>query len=480
MWQPPERKKYALPVVTALTAATAAQARWFQPLALGPRTARTRTWVPAMVPWRASADGEVTDEVIAWYARFAAGRPGVIVVEATGIRDVASGPLLRIGDDRFVPGLRRLVDAVRVASGGTTLLFIQLIDFLQIRRRPPREVYLARHLVLGPHHRAAVDGPLADDDAAVRAALAALPDTALHAILTPRERDDLERGYRERVTDTHLPHLAALPTALPPAFAAAAARAEAAGFDGVELHMAHAYTLASFLSAHNTRTDGYGGDRAGRARLPLEVIAATRAAVAPTTVVGCRLLGDEIIDGGSTLDDACDFAVRFARAGLDFLSVSSGGKFEDARQPKVGAAAYPYTGRSGYECMPTIYSDARGPWSRNLPLAAGIRAAIRAAELTTPVIGAGGIATLDQAEAALADGACDAVASARQTLADPDWFAKLERGDSASVRRCEFTNYCEALDQQHQPVTCKLWDRVGLDDPSVARTVDGKRRLVAP
>ena len=210
----------------------------------------------------------ITPEVIAWYARFAAGRPGVIVVEATGIRDVPSGPLLRIGDERFVPGLRALVDAVRAASGGHTLLFIQLIDFLAIRRRPPRDVYLARHLALTAAHRAAlaVRAPTLaiDDDDAVRAALAALPDAELATVLTERERDDRARGYRERVTDTHLPHVAALPTVLPGLFAAAAGRAEAAGFDGVELHFAHAYTMASFLSARNTRADGYGGDRAGR------------------------------------------------------------------------------------------------------------------------------------------------------------------------------------------------------------------------
>ncbi|MBK9037364.1 MAG: NADH:flavin oxidoreductase [Myxococcales bacterium] len=481
MWQPPERRKHALPLAAVPTPAEAAAARWFQPIALGPRTARTRTWVPAMVPWRATATGEVTPEVIAWYQRFAAGRPGVLVVEATGIRDVPSGPLLRIGDDRFVAGLRALADAVRVASDGHTLLLIQLLDFLAIRRRPPRDVYLARHLVLTDRHRAAVAGAAApDDDAAVRAALAALPDPALIELLTEREREDLERGYRERVTDTHLPHIAALPQVLPPLFADAARRAEAAGFDGVELHFAHAYTMASFLSARNTRADGYGGDRAGRARLPLEVIAATRAAVAPTTVVGCRLLGDELIDGGGTLDDAVDYAARFAQAGLDFVSVSAGGKFEDARQPKVGAAAYPYTGPSGYGCMPTIYSDARGPFGRNLPLARAVRAAIRAAGRATPVVGAGGIASFDQAEAALAAGDCDVVASARQTLADPDWFAKLARGDGATVRRCEFTNYCEALDQRHQPVTCKLWDRLDLDAPGVATTADGKRRLIAP
>ncbi len=484
MWQPPERQKHALPIASAPSAAAAAAARWFQPIALGPRTARTRTWVPAMVPWRASDDGQVTPAVIDWYARFAAGRPGVIVVEATGIRDVPSGPLLRIGDDRFVPGLRELVAAVRAASGGQTLLFIQLIDFLAIRRRPSREAYLGRYLAITPRHRAALAaaGALARDapEAAVRAALAALPEAALAAILDEREREDLAFGYRERVTDTHLPHIAGLPAALPGLFAAAAARAAAAGFDGVELHFAHAYTMASMLSARNTRGDGYGGDRAGRLRLPREVIAATRAAVPAATVVGCRMLGDEVIAGGTDADEAPALAVELARAGLDFVSVSKGGKFEDAKPPKVGAAAYPYTGRSGYECMPTIYSDARGPFARNLPLARAVRAAIHAAGLATPVVGAGGIASFDHAEAALAAGDCDVVASARQTLADPDWFAKLERGDGAAVRRCEFTNYCEALDQQHQPVTCKLWDRIDVGAPGVATTADGKRRLIAP
>ena len=67
--------------------------------------------MPAMVPWRATDDGLVTPEVLDWYARFADGQPGVLVVEATGIRDIASGPLLRIGDDRFGPGLRALVAA---------------------------------------------------------------------------------------------------------------------------------------------------------------------------------------------------------------------------------------------------------------------------------------------------------------------------------------------------------------------------------
>src|SRR5690606_16878954 len=155
----------------------------------------------------------------------------------------------------------------------------------------------------------------------VRAALAALPDESLVEVLTAREFEAYAYGYRERVTDTHLPHVAELPRVLPGLFAAAAERARRAGFDGVELHYAHAYTMASFLSRRNARTDGYGGDREGRLRLPLEVLAAVRERAGEGWTVGCRYLSDEIIEGGSALDDAVFFGIELACAGMDFLSL---------------------------------------------------------------------------------------------------------------------------------------------------------------
>ena len=476
MWHPKPFTLFQIPSARWPDAAAAAASRWMSPLEVGRLRLRERTWVPAMVPWRATEDGLVTDDVLAWYQRFAEGRPGAIVVEATGIRDVPSGPLLRIGHDRFVPGLRELVETVRRASGGETRLFIQVIDFLAIRRRPSREAYLGRYLEITPRLRALVPGT----DEEIRARLLRLTDDELRGVLDEREWDSLAFGYRERVTDLHLPHVRNLPQALPQLFAAAAQRAARAGFDGVELHYAHAYTMASFLSALNDRPDGYGGTRECRVRLPLEVLGAVRAAVANGFVVGCRMLSDDCIEGGSGVEDAAWFASRLAEAGLDYVSLSRGGKFEDAKQPKVGWARYPYTGPSGYECMPTVRSDETGPFGRNLPATALIRAAVRAAGSDTPIVACGGISTFDQAEGVIARGEADVVASARQSLADPDWFRKVRLGRGAEVRRCVFTNYCEGLDQVHKPVTCKLWDRVDLDEPGIRRVEEGKRRLVAP
>jgi 2,4-dienoyl-CoA reductase-like NADH-dependent reductase (Old Yellow Enzyme family) len=165
---------------------------------------------------------------------------------------------------------------------------------------------------------------------------------------------------------------------------------------------------------------------------------------------------------------------------MDFISLSRGGKFEDASQPKIGEAAYPYTGRSGYECMPSYYSDAKGPFGRNLAASARIRAEIRRAGFTTPVVLSGGIHHFSQAEQALAGGAADMVGFARQALADPDWFSKVREGRGAEVRLCLYTNYCEALDQRHREVTCELWDRTHLDEPGIMLSADGKRRLLPP
>src|SRR5689334_20207097 len=212
------------------TAEEAAQSLLYTPIKIGRLEARSRTWVPAMVPWRATEDGFVTQQNLDWYKRFAEGRPAVLVVEATGVRDIPSGPLLRIGDDRFVPGLRKLVETVREASGGETLLLIQIIDFLSVKRRPERAKYFERFLEIRERHRRALaeatnqEHWLNADESALRTFLLNASENVIDLVLDQREREALDFGYRERVTDMHLEHVRELPRELPSIFAAAAGR----------------------------------------------------------------------------------------------------------------------------------------------------------------------------------------------------------------------------------------------------------------
>ena len=141
--------------------------------------------------------------------------------------------------------------------------------------------------------------------------------------------------------------------------------------------------MASFLSATNDRQDGYGGPIENRIRLPLEVYTAVRKVVGKNFVVGCRFLTEDCIENGSSTADSSFFAQQFATAGMDFVSTSRGGKFDDAKQPIIGDAAYPYTGPSGYECIPGYLSDAFGPFGRNF---AATAKAVSYTHLTLPTI----------------------------------------------------------------------------------------------
>src|SRR5438132_9491576 len=156
MWKFATPIKHQIPDTRWPTAAESSRSLLFRPIRVGQVTLSSRTWVPAMVPWRATEDGFVTPDNLNWYRRFAAGQPGAIVVEATGIRDIPSGPLLRISHDRFLPGLRQLVDTVREASDGQTKLFIQIIDFLAVKRRPDPAKYFQRFLEITERHRQAI------------------------------------------------------------------------------------------------------------------------------------------------------------------------------------------------------------------------------------------------------------------------------------------------------------------------------------
>lgn len=368
----------------------------FEPLAVGPVTLQNRVVLPAMVTRLSGEDGHVNAAIEDRYVRFARGEPGLIVVEAMGISQTKSGPLLRISDDEFLPGLRRL--AQRVHATADVVVVPQIIHFLKISRSGWRQTV---------------------------------------ADLTPAEISDIVQK-----------------------FAAAARRARSAGFDGVELHMAHAYTLSSFLSRRNRRRDEYGGSLANRLRAPQQALAAVRKAVGRDFLVGVRFDGEECITDGYSLHDAQQIAVQLGRGGADYVSISAGGKFEDAVH-KPGEPLYPYTGYSGDRCMPgKAYPD-----GMNLYLASGVRQELHRQGLAhVRVIGSGKIWNPDHAEQ-LIDTQVDLVGMARQLLADPDWPRKVRTGRRADIVFCEYGNVCKALDENFQRVRCTLWPKESLHAP---------------
>ena len=188
------------------------------------------------------------------------------------------------------------------------------------------------------------------------------------------------------------------------AWAAAARRSLAAGFDLIELHSAHGYLLNQFLSPiANKRTDRYGGNLENRMRFPLEVAAALRSAWPDDKPLIARISVTDWIEGGVEIDDSITYAKALKDLGFDLIHCSSGGF--DGTKPPVGA----------------LYQ---------VPLAAAIRSA---ADVPTAAVGL--ITTADEAEGILARGEADLIALARQALDDPNWALharrSLETGDAA-------------------------------------------------
>lgn len=365
--------------------------RIFEPYKLaGKLSLPNRIVLPAVVTRLATDDGHVTQALIDRYRIYAAGGTGLVIIEAVSVARQKSGQLLRLNDDEYIAGLRWLTDAVHAETDAK--IAPQILHFLKKSRS----------------------------------------------------------GYRQKVEDLTLEEIKELPGM----FASAAYRARQAGFDAVELHYAHAYTMSSFLSRHNHRTDEYGGSLEKRLRLAVEVIEATRAAVGGDFVLGCRLNGDEFTMGGNSLAQSRAIALRVAELGLDYVSVSAGGKFEDGVE-REGESLDPYTGYSGSRAMPPRYM----PEKVNVYLAADIRRTLRAAGHETTVIAAGRIPSAAVAESVLLEGEADLVAIARPTICDPHWPRKSHEGREVDILRCTYCNECREAEGRYEDVVCRQWKR---------------------
>ncbi len=377
--------------------------KMFEPLQIGAMTIPNRIMVPAMVTHLCKEDGVVTRDTIDRYVRYAAGGAGLIVVEAMAIHQVKSGPLLRISDDKYIPGLRELTQEVHATSDSKVVP--QIIHFLKVARTGWRQT--------------------AD-------------------LLCVADIDQIVEQFGD-----------------------AARRAREAGFDGAELHSAHAYTLSSFLSRANPRSDAYGGHSLeGRLRLIGRVIENVRRKAGSDFPLGVRFNAEEFIKNGYTVLDSKRIAVRLAELGVDYISLSAGGKFEDAVHTP-GQVLFPYSGYSGDRCMPGEWL----PRALHADIAAEVKAHLLSRGHHVPVAVAGKLDDPRDAERVIASGMVDIVGIARGLLADPDWPVKVRRGETDRIVQCDYCNVCKALDGTHRMVNCALWPQgthqAPRDDPAV-------------
>jgi NADPH-dependent glutamate synthase beta subunit-like oxidoreductase/2,4-dienoyl-CoA reductase-like NADH-dependent reductase (Old Yellow Enzyme family) len=371
----------------------------FSPLTIKECIFPNRIMLTAAVTRLAAEDGHVTENIKDRYKRIARGGVGSMVVEAAVVLPSRSSFNLRVSDDLFIDELREFVEELRKVNPDLKI-GLQLIHFLKVART----------------------------------------------------------GWRQKVEDLKAEEIAVISGQ----FAEGAARARTAGFDFVELHMAHFTTLASFLSLSNKRTDEYGGDFEGRIKLPTDVVNETRKAVGNEYIVGARMLGEEFTKEGNTLLQSARVGRRLASLGLDYISVSAGERFEDAEPPLPNFPPFAGTGYSGYRMSPRWWN----PDGVQVYLAEGIRRAVREAGFETPVVAAGKIRMPDLAEEIVALGKADFVGMARTLLADPDWPAKAKAGKADTIVKCAACGYCSESDERYETVTCIEWPKGALNAPS--------------
>ncbi|MDU2063957.1 MAG: NADH:flavin oxidoreductase [Sporomusaceae bacterium] len=315
------------------------------PLTEGLLPLKNRLIMPPMATAKAEDDGSVSEAVLAYYReKSAGGHLSLIIIEHSFIdpKGKASLKQLSVHDDSMIPGLRQLAEVIH-QNGVKAVMQIN-------------------------HAGSATDETV----------IGATPKSA-SAVKNPRKG-----SLPEALTKSEIKELV-------DAFAAAAVRVKAAGFDGVEIHSAHGYLLNQFFSPlTNQRCDEYGGSLLNRIRFHLEVIAAVREAVGPTFPVLLRLGAGDFTPGGTTAEDSRQAAAEFAKAGIDILDISG------------GFCGYVIPGRSeaGYFAQ----------------LSSAVKEAV-----SIPVILTGGVTQVQQAEALLAAGKADLIGVGRALLQDSAW-----------------------------------------------------------
>lgn len=324
----------------------------FSPISIGTMQLKNRFVVPAMGTNQCNPDNSVSDRFVEYWATRARGGWGLLIVEVTAVapNGLASERVPALYDDKYIPGMKKLTDEVH-KSGAK--MAVQL------------------------HHAGRQTDPRLVGGELVAASAVKCPTIQV----MPRELKT-EEVY-EMIEQ----------------FGDAAARARKAGMDCVEVHGAHGYILASFMSPHsNKRLDEFGGSFDNRMRFPIAVIKNIKRKAGNDYPVLFRLSGEENVPGGRSIEESKVVARVMADAGADCIHVSTG----------------------SYGSVTDIVAPGSYPNGYLLKHAEEIKKV-----LDVPVIGTGRVYHPVMADNAIITGQTDMIAMGRQSLADPEFPNKV-------------------------------------------------------
>jgi 2,4-dienoyl-CoA reductase (NADPH2) len=334
------------------------------PLQLGPVTARNRIVFSAHLT-NYARDGKPTEQHAAYYAARAAGGAGLIITEehSTHPTDWPYEKLIHGFHRDVIPGYKAITEAVH-------------------------------------RHRVPIFAQINHNGGQASSMYSRLPVWAPSPVADP-----LFREVPKAVTHAEIGEIVA-------GYALVAEHCAEGGFDGIELQCSHSSIVRGFLSqATNKRTDEYGGSIENRARLLTEIVAAVRGVIGNRLALGVRLCGDELIEGGTTIDDAVRVAqIAEATGQVDYINTSIG----------VATAS-----------LFMIEASMHIPPGYALFIPSAFRKAV-----DLPVVGVGRFKDPLQAERAIAEGHCDLVGVVRGQIADADFAAKARAGATDDIRLC--------------------------------------------
>ena len=363
-----------------------------EPLSIKGMHIRNRLVFPPITTNYATSEGLVTEEILSFYRQRAAG-VGMVIVEATVVRrDGRITPYsLGIWCDEQVPGLARLTEAIK-REGAAAVVQIAFAG----ARGVPSEEGIRGASPSGVRLRADVEP----------------------VVLTPEQIAEITE-----------------------AFAAAAFRAQKAGFDAVEVHGAHFYLISQFLSpVTNKREDRYGGDTARRATFAIEVVRAIRDRVGERYPILFRLNAYETLEGGLDPAEAAAISRLLEEAGVDAIDASA----------MLQCSWQETDGRRYLQAVSVLSKDQ--PRGANVPSAAQIKQAVH-----IPVITVGKLGEGELASQVVSNGLADMVAIGRQMIADPNTAVKILSGRSDEIVWCKECLSClTSVVRRYGPLKCSV------------------------